>query len=144
MAGSLGRARAEHGARGAPRPVVLVAIGVAGCVAAAISVWLAFTSDHVDEPAVQASLMVWMVLGYVFAGLVAWWRRPSRFGPLMIAAGFTIFLSSLSWANGSVLFTIGIAFDLLPAVVFLHVFLAFPTGTAPVPLRTRAPRASGT
>ena len=56
--------------------------------------------------------MVWMVLGYVLAGLVAWWRRPSRFGPLMVAAGFTIFVSSLSWANGSVLFTIGIAFDL--------------------------------
>ncbi len=26
------------------------------------------------------------------------------------------------------LFTIGIAFDLVPAVLFLHVFLAFPTG----------------
>ena len=33
------------------------------------------------------------------------WSRggagPGRFGPLMIAAGFGIFLSSLSWANGS-------------------------------------------
>ena len=119
-----------------PSPAVLYGIGVAGCVAAAISVWLAFNSDHVDQPGVQAALMVWMVLGYVLAGLVSWWRRPSRFGPLMIAAGFSIFVSSLSWANGSLLFTIGIAFDLVPAVVFLHVFLAFPTGT----LRSRFER----
>jgi signal transduction histidine kinase len=112
----------------APSPAVLGAIAVAGGAAAATSVSLAFASDHVDQPGVQATLMVWMVLGYVFAGLVAWWRRPGRFGPLMVAAGFGIFLSSLSWANGSVLFTIGILFDLLPAVLFLHVFLAFPTG----------------
>jgi signal transduction histidine kinase len=71
----------------------------------------------------------WIIFGYVFAGLIAWWRRPSsRFGLLMIAAGFVMFLSSLSAANTALLYTIGVAFDLIPAVVFLHVFLAFPTG----------------
>jgi hypothetical protein len=127
MLGSAGVVRAErHTLPGSRRTVLCIA--VAGWVTAGISVWLAFNSDHVQDPGVQAALMVWMVLGYVSAGLVAWWRRPSDFGPLMVAAGFTIFASSLSWANGSVLFTIGIAFDLVPAVVFLHVFLAFPTG----------------
>jgi signal transduction histidine kinase len=73
--------------------------------------------------------MVWMVLPYVLAGLIAWWRRPeSRFGLLMIAGGFAIFLSSLTWTNGAVPYTVGIVFDLLPAVVFLHLFLAFPSG----------------
>jgi hypothetical protein len=34
-------------------------------------------------------LAVWVTLSYVFGGLFAWRRRPdSRFGPLMIAAGF--------------------------------------------------------
>ena len=65
------------------------------------SVWLAFASDHVEEPAVQAGAHGLDGARYVLAGLVAWWRRPGRFGPLMVAAGFALFLSSLSWANGS-------------------------------------------
>jgi signal transduction histidine kinase len=70
------------------------------------------------------------VLGYVLAGVVAWWRQPeSRFGLLLLAAGFAMFLSSLSWGEHlPLLHTVGIAFDLLPAVVFMHVFLAFPSG----------------
>ena len=113
----------------APRPAVLWGIGIAGCVAAAISVVLALRSDHVAEPAVRAALNAWVVLPYVIAGLIAWRRRPdSRFGVLMIAAGFAMFLSSLSTGNSPVLYTIGILFDLLPAVLFLHVFLAFPSG----------------
>jgi hypothetical protein len=46
----------------------------------------------------------------------------------MIAAGFTMFVSRLAWANTAGLHTIGQAFDLVPAAVFVHVFLAFPTG----------------
>ena len=66
---------------------------------------------------------------YVLCGLVAWSRRPaSRFGPLMIAAGFANFLSTLSWTTNDVSFTIGQALDFVPPVLFLHVFLAFPTG----------------
>ena len=69
------------------------------------------------------------MLGFVFAGVVAWWRRPeSRFGILMVLAGTSWFLSTLSSANLAIPYTIGIAFDLLPGVVFLHVFLAFPNG----------------
>jgi signal transduction histidine kinase len=107
------------------RLAVLVGLGV---VAAGISVWLAFRSDHVDEPGVQAALMSWMVLGYVLAGVVALWRRPGPFGALLVAAGFGIGISSLSWSNGAVLFTVGILFDLVAGVLFLHVILAFPTG----------------
>jgi signal transduction histidine kinase len=109
-------------------PGLLFAIGALGCVAAAISVWLAFESDHVDEPAIQAALMAWMVLGYISAGVVAIWRSRGPFGFLLLAAGFGIAVSSLSWSNRAVLYTIGIMFDLLAGVLFLHVILAFPTG----------------
>ena len=108
---------------------MLWALGVLGCAAAGASVALAFASDHVSEPGLQAALLVWIILPYILAGLVACWRRPeSRFGPLMVAAGFTIFLSTLQWSNEALPYTLGLAFDLMPVVVFLHVFLAFPGG----------------
>jgi signal transduction histidine kinase len=113
----------------APRPAVLCLLAVAGCAAAAGSFALALTSDHVAEPGLQAALMVWMALPYVLAGLVAWWLRPeSRFGPLMVVAGSVGLLATLGWSNAALPFTTGQALDLVPAVLFLHVFLAFPTG----------------
>jgi signal transduction histidine kinase len=112
-----------------PSPNVVWGIALAGCVATAIATALALTSDHVDTPGVQATLVGWIVLGYVVSGAIAWWRRPdSRFGPLMVAAGFTFFLSILSWSNASVPYTLGIFFDLVPAALYIHVFLAFPSG----------------
>jgi signal transduction histidine kinase len=115
------------------QPPVLWAIALAGCAAAASSFALALTSDAVrgelGEPLVIAVLANWLTLSYVLCGLLAWSRRPaSRFGPLMIAAGFANFVSTLSWTSSDVAFTVGQSLDLLPPVLFLHVFLAFPSG----------------
>jgi signal transduction histidine kinase len=118
----------DTGAGVPARPLILL-IAVAGVAAAAISIALALASDHQSDPAIQGALMAWITLSYVFAGLVAWWRRPhNHLGPLMIAAGFGVFLSSLTAANTALPFTIGVAFDLGAAVLFLHVCLAFPSG----------------
>jgi signal transduction histidine kinase len=118
-----------------PRPFVLWAIGLVGCAAAGSTVALALESDQVSAPVVRAITVDWIVLPYIFAGLIAWWRRPeSRFGPLMVAAGFAAYLSHLSWTSLAlpyaidVPYTIGLLFVLLPPVLFLHVFLAFPSG----------------
>jgi signal transduction histidine kinase len=112
-----------------PRRSVLWVIAFVGVAAGGVSMWLALNSDHVAEPGLQAALMDWITLPYVLAGLIAWYRRPdSRFGPLMVVAGFTMFVSTLAWATGAVPHTIGQAFDLLPAIIFLHLFLAFPSG----------------
>ena len=84
----------------APKLSLLWAIALAGCAAAAGSVALALTSDHVAEPGLQAALMDWMALPYVIAGVIAWRQRPeSRFGPLMVVAGFVAFISTLAWSN---------------------------------------------
>jgi signal transduction histidine kinase len=112
---------------------VLWAIGVGGAAAAACSVAFALTNDEIGavlgEPLVIAILSIWMTLAYVLGGAVAWWRRPeSRFGPLMIAAGFGNYLTTLIWTSSDVPVTIGSALDKLPGVLFLHVFLAFPSG----------------
>ncbi|HSE81466.1 MAG TPA: hypothetical protein VLA87_07180, partial [Gaiellaceae bacterium] len=89
--------RADTGLiRAPPKPLALLAFVLAGCAAAGFSVLSALTRDHVREPEVQAALVVWVVLAYVLAGVIAWWRRPeSRLGPLMVAAGFGTFVSML-------------------------------------------------
>ena len=64
------------------------------------------------------------------SGILAWWRRPeSRLGLLMLATGFATALAPLQWVDQPVLYSIGHLFDMLPAALFLHVFLAFPTGS---------------
>jgi signal transduction histidine kinase len=84
---------------------------------------------ELGKPLVIAMLTVWLTLSYVLCGVFALRRRPtSRFGPLMIAAGFANFASTLVWTTSDVPFTFGQSLDLLPPVVFLHVFLAFPDG----------------
>jgi signal transduction histidine kinase len=108
---------------------VLWTLAIAGCLAAGATIALAYGNDQLAEPGLRAGLVVWVVVPYIAAGLIAWWRRPeSRFGPLMVAAGFGFFVSTLQWSTWAVPYTIGMAFDLLVAVMFLHVFLAFPSG----------------
>src|SRR4051794_30814354 len=87
-----------------PRASTLVAVVLAGVAGAALTVLLlALTCDHVSQLGVHAGLQVWGMLGLVLAGVVAWWRRPeSRFGT-------------------SACHKLGILFDLVPAVVVLHV-----------------------
>jgi signal transduction histidine kinase len=121
-----------------PSAALLGALALAGCAAAAAVVAIAFASDHLDEPGVRAALLDWVILPYVLGGLIAWWRRPaSSFGPLMVAGGFAMFLSGLQWANAPLPYTLGLFFDLLPVVIFLHVSLAVPDGL----LERRAERA---
>lgn len=115
--------------RDPPSAATLLLIAIAGAGAAGVLVLLAFDSDHLEDPAVRAILGIWITIPYIGAGLLAWWRRPdSRFGLLMIFAGFGIFLSVFSWANSIALYTVGQAFDFLPAALLIHLTLAFPSG----------------
>lgn len=117
----------------APTRRVVWTIALAGCAAGAASFVFAFTNEGIGgdlgEPLVIATLWNWMTLAYVLGGVLAWLRRPgSRFGPLMIVTGFVCFLVTLSWTSSSITYTLGQALDKLPAVLFLYVFLAFPSG----------------
>jgi signal transduction histidine kinase len=118
---------------------VIAGIAFAGCAAAAYSFVSALGNPAVHtelgEPLVIALLSNWLTVSYVLCGLLAWARRPdSRFGPLMVAAGFANFISTLSWTTNDLTFTLGQSLDLLPPVLLMHVFLAFPTGHLRGPL----------
>jgi signal transduction histidine kinase len=122
------------GARAPPR-LVLRAIAIAGLLTVVGSLALALTNDGVSG--VQVALLEWISIPYIAAGLVAWWRRPaSRLGLLMIVGGFATGISGLAFAEFALPHTIGVIFDVLPAVIFLHVYLAFPEGR----LRSRLER----
>ena len=115
------------GARDPPGRSAVRAVAVAGLATAAGSIALGLTNDDVSD--VQVALLEWISLPYIAAGLVAWWRRPaSRLGVLMVAGGFATGLSALAFARFAGPHTVGVVFDVLPVVLFLHVYLAFPDG----------------
>src|SRR5918998_2056431 len=113
----------------APPSWMLWAIAVAGIGVLAGVLILVLVSTQLPQPAPRAFLIGWIVVPYVLSGLVAWWRRPSSgLGPLMLLLGFTIALSPLQWSSQPLLHSVGHAIDMVPAAMFLHIFLAFPTG----------------
>ena len=70
----------------------------------------------------------WALVG---CGLAFWWRRPeSRFGPLLVAAGFAWFvpeLTSLS-VDSALAFTAGLTLSTLCAALIGHAVLCYPSG----------------
>jgi signal transduction histidine kinase len=115
--------------RAAPRPALLWALGVVAVAACVVTARLASTNEELYQPALRVLLVWWVTLPYIFAGIVAWRRRPdSFFGPLMILAGFVTQLSILQWSSQPLLNTVGQLCDLLVAAVWLHLFLAYPSG----------------
>jgi hypothetical protein len=95
-----------------PSQLTLTTVAFAGCAAAAYSFNASLQHPALEaelgEPLVVALLTNWLTASYILCGLFAWWRRPdSRFGPLMVAAGFANFISTLSWTTNDVTFTLG-------------------------------------
>ena len=118
-----------NGTEPAPKPALLWTLGIAALASCAVTAALASVNEELYQPALRVLLVWWVTLPYIFAGIVAWRRRPdSLFGPLMILAGFVTQLSVLQWTSQPLLSTIGQLCDLLVAAVWLHVFLAYPTG----------------
>ena len=117
-------------------PSVVPVLAVLGLGAAATA--LAFELSSESPDGVQVFFLEWLSVPYIVAGSIAWWRRPeSRLGLLMVAGGFASAFSGWQFASQGVPYTLGAAFDILPAALFLHVVLAFPDGR----LRSRVERA---
>ena len=115
-------------ARG-PGPWALWAAVVLGLGTLLASIALAMAGDELVRPGLQALLFNWITIPYLISGTLAWWRRPeSRLGPLMIAAAFVMALTALQWSSLPALHSLGNLLDMVPSAMFLHVFLAYPTG----------------
>ncbi|MDL5155747.1 sensor histidine kinase [Actinomycetospora termitidis] len=122
-------------ATGAPTTALwqLGALGVAfGLVEAALLL------DGSTIPVAHALFYTATAWIYLFAGIVAWSRRPaSRIGPLLAAGGGVWLGCALLWTTVPVLSGIGLVVATMPIAIVLHVLLAFPSGR----LRGRADRA---
>src|SRR5215218_1287604 len=105
--------------------LVLIVLGAG----ATVTVYAITITIDEQDPVVDAALVAWITALYVLCGLVAWSRRPgSRFGPLMVIAGFAPLCSRLSEVEHGFAHTVGEVCRLLPVLLFLHVFLAYPSG----------------
>src|SRR5690349_24425770 len=99
-------------------------------LAAAAAVTLTLTSDHEEHPALTTALLLFVSLSFVVAGLIGWTRRPAnRTGMLMVGVGFGVLATSLTEANYSVPYTLGMVFGSVFIAAFVHLLLAYPLGT---------------
>jgi signal transduction histidine kinase len=104
--------------------------GPAAVFAGAAAVALTLTSDHEEHPALTTVLLLFVSMSFVIAGLIGWMRRPSnRTGMLMVAVGYGVLATSLYEANYAVPYTIGTIVGSVFIAVFLHLMLAYPSGS---------------
>ena len=104
-------------------------VAIEGIVVGLVALAIVLSSDHTSGKGLTATVGLFLGWSWIGIGLYAWWRRPdNRFGVLMTAVGFAFFLSVLTAADASWLFTVGVVFSSLYAAVFVHMLLAYPDG----------------
>ena len=118
-------------------------VAIEGIVVGLVALAIVLSSDHTDAKGLTSAIGLFLGWSWIGIGLYAWWRRPdNRFGVLMTAVGFAFFLSVLTAADASWLFTLGVVFSSLYAAVFVHMLLAYPDGRVESP-RLRKVLAAG-
>ena len=104
--------------------------GAASFACAALAMALVLSSNHETQATTQTIFGELIGLSFTTAGLLGTWQRPAnRTGTLVAAVGFLFFAGALSEANGSVAATAGSVLSQLFIAAFLHLLLAYPTGT---------------
>ncbi len=108
---------------------MLVAAGVAGIVATALTAWAVANSPILVDP---KSVSIWralVVASYVSVGLYRWWRRPEgRFGPLLVGNGFLYAATSFNASGASAAYTLGMVFWAVYVVYTAYLLLSYPGG----------------
>ena len=84
---------------------------------------------NLDSPPGRAVATVAVAWAFLFAGLVAWSRRPdNRLGPLLIAAAFALLARQLRYSHDAFLFTLFFLLGDLGYALVGHSALAYPSG----------------
>jgi signal transduction histidine kinase len=118
-------------------PALRAALVVVGVLFGLYGYHLLRADLHSPVPDAIASIAV--AWAFLFAGIVAWARRPmSRMGVLMVALAFWLLLRKLQYSHESFQFTFGFLFaEVGLTAAYAHAVLAYPTGR----LRTSFERA---
>jgi len=104
---------------------LVITVGLAGVAWVVILI----NQADADQPGLLAALACWTTIPYIVAGAVAWHQRPdSRLGLLMVITGYVVLFTFLSWSSNTFLFTVAEVFDFAPPLMFLIVFLTYPSG----------------
>jgi signal transduction histidine kinase len=110
----------------------IAAAAVGGALLCCVSVAVTLSGADSDNPALAAAGRALMVAVPVAVGCYAWYRRPGeRFGPLLIAAGFGWFLTTLAESDDATLYSIGRVAGWLVELELVYLALSFPTGRLP-------------
>jgi signal transduction histidine kinase len=101
-------------------------------VACAVAVAIALSDTDSSAPGLVAAARALTVGLPIGVGLYAWYRRPrTRFGPLLVAAGFGWFLTTFAESSDSVLYSLGRLSGWVVEVLLVYLVLAFPSGRLP-------------
>jgi signal transduction histidine kinase len=107
----------------------LIAIGVAGAVATALTAWAVSRSPVLVDPKDLSFWRSLVVASWVGIGLYTWWRRPgSRLGPLFLGNGFLYAATSFNASGASPAHTFGMVMWAVYVVYTAYVLLCYPRG----------------
>ncbi len=107
----------------------LTAAAAAGVVLSGLSVQVVLSGPTTTDTGFAAAARALMVAVPVGVGIYAWHRRPEqRFGPLLVAAGYGWFLTTLAESGNGVLYSIGRFSAWMVELGIVFLVLAFPSG----------------
>ena len=108
---------------------ILLAVGVGGAVATALTAWAVSRSPILVDPQGTSIWRSLVVASYVGVGLYTWWRRPgSRLGPLLVGNGFLYALTSFNASGASPAYTLGMVMWAVYVVYTAYLLLSYPRG----------------
>ena len=108
---------------------VLLAVGVAGTAATALTAWAVANSPILVNRSGDAIWRSLFVAPYIAVGEYTWWRRPeSPLGPIVAGAGFLYALTSLGASGSPFVYTLGMVAWAVYIVYVGYVYLCFPRG----------------
>jgi signal transduction histidine kinase len=107
----------------------LAAIATVAVVCGLGLVYLIATADFGSDHGLWIAAALVIGLGFVGAGLFAWYRNPgNRTGVLMVATGFAWYIGLLAHTEPTLLFSVGFMLENLYVAPAVHLLLAYPSG----------------